>query len=250
MEQTTDTYIGKRFEFKYVLSHKEAAELQNYIEKVGLLVDANSGAGGYVVNSMYFDTPFLDDYRDKDGSLLVRKKMRARMYNDSWFAPHEAVWLEIKAKRDFNINKSRIKVSGSSWESFMRANSAIHLLDNNVSAEDREKLRKYVYLYDKGRYEPNVIVKYKRAAYLDRFTDKIRVTFDRDIESCFAKEGEEQFMTPIFPDKTIMEVKFIDKLPWWFAKATDIFDIRRQDFSKYNHSVATLRDFYRIPVSR
>jgi len=47
----------------------------------------------------------------------------------------------------------------------------------------------------------------------------------------------------------VMEVKFNEQLPWWFRTLIDVFDLKRTDFSKYNHSVAKLRDLYRIPLS-
>jgi len=96
MKWERESYLGDRFEFKYVLDPYTAYRLQNYIEKVGLKSDERSKNGPYTVNSLYFETPFLDDYYDKDASLLVRKKMRARMYEESWKNNLDAVWLEIK----------------------------------------------------------------------------------------------------------------------------------------------------------
>ena len=121
----------------------------------------------------------------------------------------------------------------------------------SINLKEIANLDKFSYLYLKGRYNPHIIVKYRREAFLDFFTDKIRVTFDSDIQTCYADNpNDESFMTDVFLGNTIMEVKFNDKLPWWFKNAIDVFDLHRSDFSKYNHSVATLRNSYKIPISR
>ena len=251
MKKYENSYLGNRYEFKYVLDHRKAARIKSYIEKVGLKSDSFSKSGAYIVNSMYFETPFLDDYYDKDASLLVRKKMRARMYEERWNDNLNNVWLEIKGKRNFKISKKRQKISGNCWNNFLATGSPLSINTDGIDEEGKSVLYKFSYLYLKGRYKPNIIVKYRRDAYLDYFTAKIRVTFDYDIETCFAREDMgENFMTPVFQDKVIMEIKFTDQLPWWFSTANDIFDLQRKDFSKYVHSVASLRNSYRIPVSR
>lgn len=249
MAKDDKTYLGKRYEFKYAISPKKAQLLQHYIEAVGLLRDSNSKDGGYIVNSLYFETHLLDDYYDKDASLLVRKKMRARMYEKSWADEHPHVWVEVKGKRNFSISKSRSKVEGESFQKFLTTNNPRDLILGEKDKKD--EFEKFTYLYAKGNYKPHVIIRYDRLAFTDTFTDNVRVTFDSNIGTTFAGNTfGELFMDKVFPDTVIMEVKFVDRLPWWFTKMIDMYDLKRTDFSKYNHSVATLRHSYRIPVSR
>ncbi len=251
MKLEQESYLGNRYEFKYILEPALAYRLQHYIEKVGLTLDDNSKHGPYIVNSLYFETPFLDDYYDKDASLLVRKKMRARMYSESWKGDLDAVWLEIKKKRNFQISKERMKITGENWKSFKISQSPLPLTRVSGNDEYNRFLNRFTYLFIKGRYKPHIIVKYRRMAYLGKFTSKIRITFDTDIKTCFANDAmQDDFMTPVHFGSTVMEVKFNDKLPWWFTKAVEMFDIHRFDFSKYTRSVVTLRNSYRIPVSR
>ena len=46
-----------------------------------LLEDAHSGAQGYAVRSLYFDTLDDGDYRDKLDGLELRRKLRLRIYD-------------------------------------------------------------------------------------------------------------------------------------------------------------------------
>ncbi|OHA30094.1 MAG: hypothetical protein A3G52_02345 [Candidatus Taylorbacteria bacterium RIFCSPLOWO2_12_FULL_43_20] len=251
MKSEQHSYIISRYEFKYILDSIEAERLQNYMEKIGLESDDYSNKGPYVVNSLYFDTPFLDDYYDKDASLLTRKKVRARIYGDNWSNNHSLIWLEIKNKRNFHIIKERLGISADDWESFISTFNPFLITRDNLTQKDKEFIDKFSHLYIKGRYRPHIIVKYRRAAFLDSFISKIRITFDSNISACFANEDfREDFMTPVHFGSTIMEAKFNDKLPWWFTKAVENFDLKRSDFSKYSRSVAMLRNSYKIPLSR
>lgn len=246
-----DSFLGDRYEFKYILNHIQAQQIQNHIESIGIERDDNSKTGSYIVNSMYFDTPFLDDYQDKEGSLLIRKKMRARTYEDCWGSSMNRVWLEIKNKRNFSIFKERTPITSEQWRKFILSNSCLPLLQD-FSLGDQDILKRFSYIYTKDRYEPHVIVKYNRAAYLVNHTSKVRITFDRNIRTGFVNDLHQvsEPTVPVTLNETIMEVKFREQLPYWFTDLVNHYEISRMDFSKYNYSVAKLRDLYRIPVSK
>ncbi|MDC1205240.1 polyphosphate polymerase domain-containing protein [Candidatus Pacebacteria bacterium] len=247
------SYLGNRFEFKYQLNPKDAIIIERYIRTVGLIPDRYSQKGGYLVNSFYFDTPMSGDYRDKDGSFLIRKKMRARTYSQTWSEDPDDIWLEIKKKRNMNIKKSRVQINRNIWHDIIDKrwfdSKAISL--PNAHEKDQHIFEEFMYFYRRQLYSPSMIVKYKRSAYLSTFTNPVRITFDQNVVACRATDPcGEKMMMPVTQNMVIMEVKFNHKLPWWFSELITRFDIQRDDFSKYRNSVAMLRGYYRIPISR
>lgn len=245
-----DSYLGKRFEFKYFLSHITAKQIESFLVNYAKLTpDPNSEKGAYTVNSLYFDTPHLSDYREKDGSILIRKKVRARMYDTVWHDGLERVWLEVKHKRNMNIRKTRGSISGDDWRQFITNNNPLSLLAAN--SEKPADVRNFAETYMRQFYRPMTVVRYKRKAYLADFTSLVRITFDYDIGvGRYETAATHQRLIPVSHQAVIMEVKFNNKLPWWFTELLARFDLRRTDFSKYRNSVAVMRGIHRIPVNK
>jgi len=244
------SFIPDRFEFKYILDPLTAVKVRDYVTKVGLRADTNSNSGPYTVNSIYFDTPRLSDYSDKDASLLRRKKLRARIYSQCWEDDPEYVWLEVKHKRNMNIWKERTSIMRHTWVKFLDIGGTA-LLGRDIFTSNRRSLEAFSYYYLNGIYRPNVVVKYERVAYLDNFLSPVRLTFDTSVRVSSANYSHtERLMVPVTHNETILEIKFRKKMPWWFARAVAVFSLKRTDFSKYRNSVALLRGVNRISVAR
>ena len=72
-----------RYEFKYQITPTVAEAIRARLLRFGMQPDPESTkypGNIYPVTSLYFDTPNLDDYHDKAGGLLRRKKIRVRIY--------------------------------------------------------------------------------------------------------------------------------------------------------------------------
>lgn len=248
------SFLGKRFEFKYFLNPSDAKAIEHYLAKrTKFEPDTYSQHGGYFVNSLYFDTPLMSDYRDKDGSFLVRKKLRARMYEDRWHEGLDRVWLEVKHKHNMNIKKTRSGIAGSAWNEFITTNDPHTLLNyiNHPETDKPDDLAHFAECHIRQFYRPTTVVRYRRIAYLADFTSPVRITFDYDVQTCrFEDAGNAENLIPVSHQAVIMEVKFNDKLPWWFGDLLSRFDIRRTDFSKYRNSVAVMRGIQRIPINK
>ena len=251
---TPDSYLGERFEFKYILTPEQAVRIESDIQKLGLNLDENIPGGEYTVNSVYYETLLLDDYHDKDGSLLRRKKLRARMYHDSWNEPLDNVWFEVKRKNNFHISKIRTQIEGGVWRDFFATGRALPLMDANkdLSGQNPGTLGTFMYYYTHGNYKPHIMVRYRRRAYMSKFVSPVRLTFDKDIQTAPARMGrvEDKRAIPVRYGTTILEVKFERLLPWWFTDIIGKYSIRRTDFSKYSLSVDALRAHYRLPIPR
>jgi len=221
---------------------------------IGLKLDNFSQNGSYQVHSIYFETPFLDDYRDKDGSYLTRKKMRVRWYEEHNQVPEKA-WLEIKNKRNQLISKERVKISAEAYRLLVERGEVLHLIsDSSIVTKDKPTISRFCRLYLRGHYHPYVLVTYKRTAYLGDYLMPIRITFDRDIHATWTNDlfrNSEAGLTPIRNDNAVvMEVKFNGQMPWWFTNMLKMFNLRRDTFSKYANSVDAVHNRYQIPISR
>ena len=69
-----------RQEKKYAINIADGANLRSRLGAV-MHADANNGAQGYVIRSLYFDTPDDQDFTDKADGLELRRKIRLRTYS-------------------------------------------------------------------------------------------------------------------------------------------------------------------------
>ena len=119
-----------RFEFKYILDPIQEQALRSAVNRF-MEPDplAARRGGSYPVTSLYFDTPQLADYYDKSGGYLMRKKLRARIYEPSLRPETPEIWLEIKKKYDMSFEKSRVLISHEDWKN-LKNNRYTNLLAN------------------------------------------------------------------------------------------------------------------------
>lgn len=225
---------GIRYEFKYVLNHIQARQVEEFIKKI-LKPDSSAEHGFYVVTSLYFDTPTRRDYYDKLAGLKYRRKLRARTYSKNLSFYDGKTWLEIKEKHDMNIIKKRRLVSFSWTGNILNGNTA--------------DFNDFFYLYKLKNYKPNLIVRYQRRAYISNFLSPIRVTFDKNIETCKWKEFRYNYtiMHPVKNNAVIMEIKFRGAMPWWFRELVNRFNLSRSVFSKYTMAADVINYFNSMP---
>lgn len=62
-----------RQEKKYLMNMADVKRLSGKLSQA-LMEDDHNGANGYSIRSLYFDTPYDGDFRDKVDGLLLRKK--------------------------------------------------------------------------------------------------------------------------------------------------------------------------------
>lgn len=228
-----------RFEFKYVLDPVTALKARDFVESIGLAPDMNTPANPYTVTSLYFDSFGLDDYYDKAGGFLVRKKVRIRAYADAFHTNAFDLYFEVKNKHDMFISKERAVISKKQWNDIVSGDfkGLFPLFDYQITREGRI---------------PTVIVRYEREAFEDWFYGRVRVTFDRNIEAIRPgtdlQEGQRWYdMVPVSDQETVMEVKFSERLPWWFSFMVEKLDLERAAYSKYAHAVDALYQYDPLP---
>ena len=79
-----------REEKKFLISIEEFVKKSHILQQF-MMQDEHNGTHGYLIRSLYFDTPFDDDYFEKTAGIEGRRKIRLRIYDtDNNFAMPEA----------------------------------------------------------------------------------------------------------------------------------------------------------------
>lgn len=211
-----------RHEYKYVISYADMLMLRTKLNKV-LNIDRSDD--GYLIRSLYFDSIDDEDYYDKLGGEINRKKMRLRIYQPN----ADFVKLEIKAKHDVHQLKRSLVLDRSTALELIKENYDVLLkFDDETAKEAYTILRK-------GLYKPKVIIEYQRIAYIT--STSTRITFDYDIKSsndveCFFDE-DINYNDLTYKTDVVLEVKFDRFLEPYLSNLLSSYGTRGQSVSKY-----------------
>lgn len=214
-----------REEKKFLVSVSEFLQKSCVLEKV-MLEDPHNGTHGYLIRSLYFDTPFDDDYFEKQSGVETRRKVRLRCYDPK----DDYAMLELKQKQGTQQLKRSLKVSKE---------DALRIIDRDYTPllSYKEDFAAEMYGLMKSRgYLPKTVVQYNRKAFIAK-ENKIRVTFDNRIlstESSFELFSERLNMNPVLdPYEAVMEVKFNGFLLEYIKRLINSIDKSELSVSKY-----------------
>lgn len=214
-----------REEKKFLISIADFRQTSAKLEKV-MMQDSHNGVHGYLIRSLYFDTPYDTDYFEKQAGIELRRKIRLRCYNPK----HNFAMLEMKQKQGARQLKRSLRVSRG---------DAVKLIngDYSVLLGYSEPFAAEVYAFMKTRaYIPRTIVQYNRKAFIAK-ENRIRVTFDNRIvstESCFDLFSEHLNMNPVLdPYNVVLEVKFNGFLLNYIQSLINCIDKSELSVSKY-----------------
>ena len=209
-----------RHEYKYVIPYGDMLELRNKLDQV-LTLDRGSP---YFVRSIYFDSPDDEDYYDKQGGEMIRKKLRLRIYDVN----SDLAKIEIKNKYDYHQLKESLVINKKIAEKIIDGDySDLLEIDNDLA--------KKIYVLLESGYRPKVIIEYDRIAYIT--TTTTRITFDynikksRDFEKFYTNDINYFELTN--PGDVILEVKFDRFLEPYISKILEKYTSRYQSVSKY-----------------
>ena len=211
-----------RHEYKYIIPYEEMLSLRSKFDN---LLDIDRSYNGYMIRSLYFDSVNDDDYYDKLGGELIRKKIRLRIYDPN----SDFVKLEIKGKNDFHQLKESLIINKDDAKQLINGNYAVLL-------KYEDDLAKKLYtIMTIGYYRPKTIIEYNRIAYMTKTTT--RITFDFDIKNSndfqgFFKENI-NFLKLTDGKDVVLEVKFDRFLEPHVSKVLTSYVSRGQSVSKY-----------------
>jgi hypothetical protein len=238
----------ERLELKYLVEEALAERLR---EAVAAYTEPDAFNGthgrGYVISSLYFDSPSLEFYRAKERRDPDRLKLRARVYDVTG-----DVSLEIKRKRGDVVWKRRAQVPREVWP-----DCALGFFDAaSFDERQRSALEGFAHLYAQFGCEPKLTVNYEREAYASPHDHYARVTFDRQV-TCFPTDRMVlgQASGPSFPLYTgitetyaspvLLELKCEQFMPSWMWDLIHDFQLNRVGYSKYNTGMrAHMNDVY------
>lgn len=239
--------LFNRYEFKYPLPDHMAAGIASLLLQYGMRLDPSVKKHDdhfYTVTSLYFDSPLLNDYYDKAGGFLNRKKMRVRIYEPLLTQKTSEIWLEKKLKRDMHVAKKRILIPFEHYRELLRGSRA-RLLGLYRDARYSSELFTDII---REQMHPHVAIRYQRIPFEVAGSTDLRVTLDSNIETCFSRDLCYSLpMTWVHPGITVMEVKFSTLVPSWFKFIIKRFGLERASFSKYANSVEALRTYNPLP---
>ncbi|MBM75510.1 MAG: hypothetical protein CMK59_08915 [Proteobacteria bacterium] len=197
--------MGLRHEDKFWITWRQYHRLKAQIQPI-LRKDSNTqSSGGYIVRSLYYETPRAEFAFEKLSGLMHRRKFRIRTYNRS----SEYIRLEIKRKENQRVEKHTCKITRS---------MADELINRKLpKVKDLHPVLAQLYLEMNQRLaRPSLIVEYEREAYVHPLGN-LRITFDKHLRS--GSSSTDLFCTkpctiPAHsPSQLILEIKYDHFIP-------------------------------------
>lgn len=196
----------RRTEIKYLLTTVQAAELVKRLE-AALPQDPHNAAGrGYLIRSLYFDTPGDRCCAEKEDGIGRRDKIRLRVYPPDF----SSAKLEVKRRNGDARWKCSLPLTRAQAEAVQRGDYRPLLeLSHPEAAQIYCRMTQEM-------WRPKAVIQYRRLAFVVPLC-RTRVTFDSDIRS--AEGGPDLFsasprLCPVTEaDVCVMEVKFSGYLP-------------------------------------
>lgn len=224
--------VFDRYEFKFILPNK----IRERIEKeIGVFMRydghvTGGGASSYFVRSLYFDTKNKENFYDKIDGVKNRKKFRLRTYSPKLGT--SPVYLELKTRKINRVSKKRVRIDETDNIPFSR-DLDVDYINQRYSGSDLIDSFCFAALRDGIR--PKVIVDYIRAPYVSDYDMNFRVTLDSELRCAPSKtlfDGAPA-ITGMLSGYSIMEVKFNRRIPAWFHKLIQAYDLERVSVSKF-----------------
>ena len=214
-----------REEKKFLISVADFVQLSHKVGQV-MMGDWHNGTHGYMIRSLYFDTPFDDDYFEKQAGIELRRKVRLRCYDPN----SDYAMLELKQKQGVQQLKRSLRVSKADGQRLIDG-------DYTVLLSYQEPFAAEMYALMQSRcYRPKTIVEYNRKAYIAK-ENKIRITFDNKIvstESSFELFNPNLNMNPVLdPYDVVLEVKFNGFLLGYIKELINCTNKSELSVSKY-----------------
>ena len=215
-----------RQEKKYLLYLEQTERLRHHLGQVLQADIHGKDNGGYLVRSLYYDTPDDTDFHEKSDGIGDRRKIRLRVYDPD----AESAKLELKEKMGDFQRKRSLSVSREEAEKLMDGDYTCLLLREEPFALDM-----YIMMQEKC-YCPRCIVEYDRTAWFVQEND-IRITLDANIRATESNLDlfSKNLMTYPVSERgiTTLEVKFNNFLLSYVRDLVSIHGQPQVSASKY-----------------
>lgn len=232
--RSKETEDFARYEFKYLLNARQRDAIEEEISHF-MTFDGHVHKeleNSYFVRSLYFDTDDSDNYYEKIDGVGVRRKFRIRTY-EKHFEDNLPIFLELKGRHFERTFKQRIRIEKDHLPLLTDPARHSELLD---CFPGHWLVEKFVYESFRKRIKPLVLVDYIRRPYTSEFDINFRVTFDSKLSATAINElfvSDQPSWRDRLPGYTILEVKFHRRIPAWFHRILQAYNLRRVSISKF-----------------
>ena len=231
-----------RVELKYFITKEEMLMARSLIAPFMQLDPYAQGRENrhYTVRSIYFDTPSLRFYHEKEAGKNVRKKLRLRAYNT--YSAGSMSFAEIKRKYGNAIVKERVGMpfdlaAALLGDGSSNGNGPVDISDLDLSNASQERLDRFLVLRETLWLSPTVLIVYDREPYIGKANPRVRVTFDCYMRSMIRPTMKEMFaekdLRCLSNGKQILEIKFNGPMPQWLRPLTARLNRSHRPISKY-----------------
>ena len=215
-------------------------------QEVGKKLAADRGfSDGYPVLSEYFDSGERCNYWQKKLGVKNRRKIRTRLYGEASGGIPPSAFIEVKHKYGGTTVKRRVNVELDAIEEFSTENNLQR--DDLDPPADQKVMQEIENMVEDTDFQPVVQIRYHRYAFDSGPEGTLRITFDVDPRCRFERAplspGDPDFELPLLePDASLMEVKTIGSVPYWFRTLLGKHRLVPRGFSKY----ATALELYEL----
>ena len=214
-----------RQEKKYAINVADSVMLRHQLGTV-MHTDAHNGAQGYVIRSLYFDTPEDQDFNDKLDGLELRRKIRLRSYSPQ----SDFAMLEMKQKEGPYQRKRSLRLTREDAMGLCRGDYRPLLAYPAPFAAEC-----YGLMHCRC-YRPKAIVEYHRQAYVAR-ENHIRITLDSQIVATESDWNLFSRCLPMYsvmdPFQMVLEVKYNGFLLSYIKDLLNLVERSELSVSKY-----------------
>ncbi len=200
------------------------------------LAEDEHAVGGYPILSEYFDSDDLHNYWQKKLGVPNRRKLRSRLYGREDASIPPTAFIEVKHKLDGVTVKRRMPCE-------VEHLALVHQTGMTGNKdEDNEHIVREVNELVESHGKPVVQIRYDRFAYDSGPEGTIRITFDENVCCRFDSRplipGDRDFDCLLLPPgESIMEVKTIGPVPYWFRQLVGELRLAPRGFSKYSTAI-------------
>ena len=214
-----------RQEKKYAINIADGVSLRSRLGAV-MHADTHNGAQGYVIRSLYFDTPDDQDFQDKVDGLELRRKLRLRTYSPQ----SDFAMLEMKQKQGPYQRKRSLRLAREDAQRLCRGDyRPLQKMADPFAAEC------YGLMHCRC-YRPRAVVEYRRQAYIAR-ENHIRITLDSQIAATESRWDLFDAWLPLYPVldpfQLVLEVKYNGFLLSYIKDLLDLVGRPELSVSKY-----------------
>jgi hypothetical protein len=224
-----------RYEFKYLLDRERCEriefEVANFMDYDGYIHPELGNT--YMVRSLYFDDEFSSNFYEKIDGVRTRRKWRVRTYAEH-YESDVPIFLEEKGRHNERTYKHRIQVPYEHLPVICEPGGREKLLELYPTDDI---VHRFVFDTIRRRLEPQVLVDYRRRPYVSDFDSNFRMTFDSTLAATPATDLFQQPSRSAWracrAGWTILEIKFDRRIPAWFHRTLQAYDMRRLSISKF-----------------